>query len=42
MRENFTFEGRYTMCDRIMQIPTAACIAVAIYCWGAWLGIVTG
>lgn len=41
MTENPTFEGRYTVMDRIMQIPAALCIAVAIYCWGMWVGIIT-
>lgn len=42
MRENFTFEGRYTLLDRLMQIPVSLLIGASVYLWGFWLGVATG
>lgn len=42
MHENFTFEERFTLLDRLMQIPMSVCIIAIIYGWGFWLGVITG
>nr|DAW56112.1 MAG TPA: hypothetical protein [Caudoviricetes sp.] len=40
--ENFTFDGRYDLLDRMMQVPVSLLITAIIYGWGFWLGVVTG
>lgn len=42
MKENITFEGRYTTLDRLMQIPVGMLITAIIFGWGFWLGVITG
>lgn len=42
MHENFTFEGRYTLLDRMMQVPVSFLVGASVYSWGFWLGVVTG
>lgn len=42
MTENFTFEGQYTILDRLMQIPVCMLITAIIVMWGFWLGVITG
>lgn len=42
MHENFTFEGRITLLDRLMQIPVGLLISSIIVAWGFWLGVITG
>lgn len=40
--ENFTFEGRYTLGERLMQIPVTLLITAIIVAWGFWMGVIMG
>lgn len=42
MHEKFTFEGRYDILDRLMQIPVSLVMGASVYLWGFWLGVITG
>lgn len=37
-----TFDGRYTLPDRLMQVPVSLLIGASVYGLGFWLGVVTG
>lgn len=42
MHENFTFEGKYTLLDRLMHITVSLLIGATVFGWGFWVGVVTG
>ena len=42
MHDTPKFEGRYTLLDRMMQVPVSLLVGASVYSWGFWLGVVTG